>query len=315
MGQYLLRRLAQSVVVVLGVTIIIFALLHAFPSGSIARSILGSRASPDSIAAFTKEYGLNQPVYYQYWRFLDQLLHGNLGTSFRLNQTVTSLIEAEFPKDLALGGLALVLSLVIAIPVGVAQAVKRNQAGDHLATGVSFILYSMPTYALGFILIQALAISFHVFPAEAPQSATALGMLEDPRALVLPVLTLTLVTYAQFTRYMRSSAIETLAQDWIRTARAKGIPERLVLWRHVIRNSLLTTVTMVGLSLPVVITGTLIVEQVYNFPGLGLEYFNAAQANDYQVMLGITVIIGLVTVLGNLLADVSYAILDPRIRH
>jgi peptide/nickel transport system permease protein len=140
-------------------------------------------------------------------------------------------------------------------------------------------------------------------------------MLEHPNGLVLPVASLTLVTYAYFSRYMRSSAIDTLAQDYIRTARAKGLPERLVLMRHLLRNSLLTVITLVGLSIPVILTGTLITEQVFNFPGAGLEYFNAAQTNDFEVMLGITVLVGLVTVVGNLLADIGYALLDPRIRY
>ncbi len=132
-------------------------------------------------------------------------------------------------------------------------------------------------------------------------------MLEHPGWLVLPIATLTLVSYAYFSRYMRSSAIDTLAQDYIRTARAKGLPERLVLLRHLLRNSLLTVVTLVGLSIPLIITGTLIIEQVFNFPGRRLEYFNAAQNNDYEVMLGITVLIGVITVLGNLMADIGYA--------
>ena len=177
------------------------------------------------------------------------------------------------------------------------------------------MLYSMPQYAIALLLIQLLAISFHVFPAEAPQSASALGMLEHPAGLVLPVASLTLVTYALFSRYMRSSAIDTLAQDYIRTARAKGLPERLVLTRHLLRNSLIAVVTLVGLSIPTILTGTLIIEQVFNYPGAGLEYFNAALRNDYEVMLGITVLVGVITVLGNLLADIGYAILDPRIRY
>ena len=195
------------------------------------------------------------------------------------------------------------------------QAVRRNRMVDHVGTGVSFLLYSMPQYAIALLLIQFLSISFHVFPAEAPQSTSAWGVLSHPNALVLPVASLTLVTYAQFSRYMRSSAIDTLAQDYMRTARAKGLPERLVLSRHLLRNSLIAVVTLVGLSIPYVITGTLIIEQVFNFPGAGLEYFNAALRNDYEVMLGITVLVGLVTVVGNLVADIGYAILDPRIRY
>lgn len=299
---------------ILGVTMITFALLHALP-GSLARDILGNRASPQAIAAFDHANGLDQPVWVQYWKFLDKLLHGNLGYSFVYNRSVDSLLANELPRDLVLGGLSLILSLAIAIPVGVAQAVRRNGPLDYGGTGVSFLLYSMPQYAVALLLIQFLSITFHVFPAEAPQSASALGMLEHPSGLVLPVASLTLVSYAYFSRYMRSSAIDTLAQDYIRTARAKGLPERLVLLRHLLRNSLVAVVTLVGLSIPVVITGTLIIEQVFNYPGAGLEYFNAALRNDYEVMLGITVLVGLITVVGNLVADIGYAILDPRIRY
>jgi len=311
---FIIRRLGEAIIVVLGVTLITFALLHLLP-GSLARDIIGNKASPQEIAAFNKANGLNTPVWNQYWLFLDKLLHGNLGYSFQYNRTVDSLLASELPRDIVLGGLSLIFALAIAIPIGVAQAVRRNGALDYAGTGVSFVLYSMPQYAIALLLIQLLAISFHVFPAEAPQSASAIGMLEHPAGLVLPVASLTLVTYALFSRYMRSSAIDTLAQDYIRTARAKGLPERLVLTRHLLRNSLIAVVTLVGLSIPTVITGTLIIEQVFNYPGAGLEYFNAALRNDYEVMLGITVLVGVVTVLGNLLADIGYAILDPRIRY
>ncbi len=314
MTGYIIRRLGQAVVVVLGVTLITFALLHALP-GSLARDILGNRASPQAIAAFNHTNGLDRPVWTQYWLFLDKLLHGNLGYSYQYNRSVDSLLATDLPRDLVLGGLSLILSLMIAIPVGIAQAVRRNGVLDYAGTGVSFILYSMPQYAIALLLIQFLSISFHVFPAEAPQSSSALGMLEHPSALVLPVASLTLVTYAVFSRYMRSSAIDTLAQDYIRTARAKGLPERLVLWRHLLRNSLIAVVTLVGLSIPLIITGTLIIEQVFNYPGTGLEYFQAALRNDYEVMLGITVLVGVITVVGNLFADIGYAILDPRIRY
>jgi peptide/nickel transport system permease protein len=314
MTGYILRRLGQSVIVVLGVTLIVFIMLHLLP-GSLARDILGNRATPAAIAQFNHQNHLDKPFVIQYWYFLTQLLHGNLGYSYQFNRSVDSLLATELPRDLVLGGLSLILSLMIAIPVGIAQAVKRNKAGDYIGTGVSFILYSMPQYAIALLLIQALSISFHVFPAEAPQGTSALSMLEHPAGLVLPVAALTLVSYAYFSRYMRSSAIDTLAQDYIRTARAKGLPERLVLMRHLLRNSLIAVVTLVGLSIPVVITGTLIIEQVFNFPGAGLEYFQAALRNDYEVMLGITVLVGVVTVVGNLVADIGYAILDPRIRY
>jgi peptide/nickel transport system permease protein len=314
MTGFIIRRLGQAIIVVLGVTLITFILLHLLP-GSLARDILGNRATPQAIQQFNHQNHLDQSFPVQYWYFLDRLLHGNLGYSYQFNRSVDSLLATELPRDLVLGGLSLIFSLVIAIPTGIAQAVKRNKAIDYAGTGISFLLYSMPQYAIALLLIQFLSISFHVFPAEAPQSTSAIGMLEHPSGLVLPVLSLTLVTYAAFSRYMRSSAIDTLAQDYIRTARAKGLPERLVLMRHLLRNSLIAVVTLVGLSIPLVLTGTLIIEQVFNYPGAGLEYFQAALRNDYEVMLGITVLVGVITVLGNLIADIGYAILDPRIRY
>ena len=314
MTGYIIRRLGQAIIVTIGVTMITFALLHALP-GSLARDILGNRASPQLIAQFNHQNGLDRPLYTQYWLFLEKLAHGNLGYSYQFNRSVDSLLAADLPRDLVLGGVSLILSLLIAIPIGIAQAVRRNGVLDYAGTGISFLLYSMPQYAIALLLIQFLSISFHVFPAEAPQSSSVGGMLSHPAGLVLPIASLTLVTYAQFSRYMRSSAMDTLAQDYIRTARAKGLPERLVLWRHLLRNSLVAVVTLVGLSIPLVITGTLIIEQVFNFPGAGLEYYTAALRNDYEVMLGITVLVGIVTVVGNLVADIGYAILDPRIRY
>jgi peptide/nickel transport system permease protein len=307
---FIVRRLIQAVIVTLGVTIITFALLHALP-GNLAREILGNRATHGAIAQFNQQNGLDKPVYVQYWDFLDKLLHGNLGFSFKQERTTDSLLASDVPRDLVLGGVSLILSLIIAVPVGILQAVRRNGPADYAATGISFLLYSMPQYAIAILLIQFLSISFHVFPAEAPQG----GLFSQPSALVLPIASLTLVSYAQFSRYMRSSAIDTLAQDYMRTARAKGLPERLVLWRHLVRNSMLTVITLVGLSIPYILTGTLIIEQVFNYPGAGLLYYNAALGNDYEVMLGITVVVGVVTVLGNLVADIAYALLDPRIRY
>ncbi|HLY47908.1 MAG TPA: ABC transporter permease [Solirubrobacteraceae bacterium] len=314
MTGFIIRRLGQAIVVTLGVTLITFGLLHALP-GSLARDILGNRATPQAIDLFNHQNYLDRSVFVQYWHFLVRLAHGDLGYSYQFNRSVDSLLATELPRDVVLGGLSLVISLIIAIPIGIAQAVKRNSVVDYAGTGVSFILYSMPQYAIALLLIQFLSISFHVFPAEAPQSTSALGMLAHPKGLVLPVASLTLVTYAAFSRYMRSSAIDTLAQDYIRTARAKGLPERLVLWRHLLRNSLISVVTLVGLSVPLILTGTLIIEQVFNWPGAGLEYYQAALSNDYEVMLGITVLVGVVTVVGNLIADIGYAILDPRIRY
>lgn len=310
----MIRRSGQAIIVLLGVTIVAFILEHVLP-GSIAREIIGPRATPLQIATFNHEYGLDQALPIQYLAFLNQLIHGNLGYSFKLNESVDSIVLQELPKDALLVGVSLVLSLLIAIPMGVMQAVRRNKMTDYTATGISFLLYSMPAYLLGLLLIAFFAVDLRALPAEAPQETSIIGVLAHPAGLVLPILTLTLVTYALFSRYMRSSAIETLAQDYIRTAQAKGLGQRALLARHLLRNSLIPVVTLVGLSVPGILTFGLIVEALFNFPGIGLEYYNAAVSGDYPVELGITVLIGTATVAGNFFADIAYAVLDPRVRY
>jgi peptide/nickel transport system permease protein len=311
---YILRRIGQAVIVLLGVTILVFILQHLLP-GSIARAIIGPRASAVQIAAFNREYGLDRPLLVQYFSFLSQVIRGNLGYSFKQNMSVDAIVLHDLPNDIILVGTSLVLALLIAIPLGIAQAVRRNKLTDYTATGISFLLYSMPAYLLGLLLISVFAVNLRLLPAEAPQEPTITGVLSDPAGLVLPIATLTLVTCALFSRYMRSSAIESLAQDYIRTARAKGLGQFAILSRHLLRNSLIPVVTLVGISLPGILTFGLIVEELFNFPGVGLAYFNAAVNGDYPVVFGVTVLVALATVLGNLFADIAYVILDPRVRY
>jgi peptide/nickel transport system permease protein len=311
---YIVRRIGQAIIVIVGVTLIVFILRHLLP-GNIARAILGIRATPEAVAAFNSQNGLNHPLPLQYVTFLGQLIRGNLGYSFKQNMSVDSIVVHDLPNDLVLVGVSLVLALLIAIPVGIAQAVRRNKVTDYTATGISFILYSMPAYLLGLLLIAFFAVNLRVLPAEAPQASTIGGVLSDPAGLVLPIATLTLVTFALFSRYMRSSAIDTLTQDYIRTARAKGLRQSAILYRHLLRNSLIPIATLVGISLPGILTFGLIIEQLFNFPGIGLAYFNAAVNGDYPVVFGITVLVAVATVLGNLIADVAYAVLDPRVRY
>jgi peptide/nickel transport system permease protein len=311
---YIIRRIGQAIIVIVGVTILVFILRHLLP-GNIARAILGIRATPVAIAAFNRQNGLNHPLPLQYLTFLGQLLHGNLGYSFKQNMSVDAIVVHELPNDVVLVGVSLVLALLIAIPVGIMQALKRNRLTDYAATGVAFILYSMPAYLLGLLLIAAFAVNLRLLPAEAPQAPTIGGVLADPAGLVLPIATLTLITVALFSRYMRSSAIDSLTQDYIRTARAKGLRQTAILFRHLLRNSLIPVATLVGISIPGILTFGLIVEQLFNFPGVGLAYFNAAVNGDYPVVFGITVLVAAATVLGNLVADIAYAVLDPRVRY
>jgi peptide/nickel transport system permease protein len=314
MTGYLVRRVGQAVAVVVGLMIVTFIMIHLEP-GSAARATLGARATAGRIAIFNSTYGLNEPLYRQFITYVDQVLHGNLGTSYSLGVPVSTLIAQRLPRDLLLLGLSTVLALVIALPLGIFQAVRRNGLADHVLTGTSFTLYSMPDFFFAFLLIALFSVQLHLLPPEAPQASSVAGMLADPQALVLPVLTLALVTLASYSRYMRSSAIEVLAEEYIRVARAKGLPQRLILLRHVLRNALLPVVTMVGLSFSWIVAGAVIAEEVFNYPGMGLLFYQAATTHDFPVLLGSTLVVGVATVTGNLAADVAYGVLDPRIRH
>jgi peptide/nickel transport system permease protein len=311
---YLVRRVGQALAVVIGVMILTFIMIHMEP-GSAARAVLGVRATPGRIAIFNSTYGLNEPVWEQFITYVRQVMHGNLGTSYELQQPVSTLIAQRLPRDLVLLGISTALALIIAIPLGIYQSVRRNRADDYLLTGVSFTLYSMPDFFFAILLIAIFSVQLHLLPPEAPQATSVIGILADPRALVLPVLTLTLVSVASFSRYMRSSAIDVLAQDYIRVARAKGLPDRVILLRHVLRNSLLPVVTMVGLSLPGIVAGAVIAEEVFNYPGMGLLFYQAATSHDFPILLGSTLVVGVATVLGSLAADIAYAVLDPRVRY
>ena len=239
----------------------------------------------------------------------------HLGTSYVLQQPVSALIAQRLPRDLLLLGVSTALALLIALPLGLYQALRRNRPGDYVFTGIAFTLYSMPDFLLAIALISVLCVQLRLLPPEAPQATTVIGLLADPRALILPVLTLALVSVASFSRYMRSPAIDTLAQDHIRVARAKGLSQRLILARHVLRNSLLPVITIVGLSFPAIVAGAVIAEEVFNFPGMGLLFYQAATSHDFPVLLGSTLVVGISTVIGSLAADIAYAVLDPRIRY
>ena len=264
---------------------------------------------------FRSLYGFDQPFYVQYLRWIGQLLHGNLGFSDKLNLSVANLIAQDLPKTIVLVVLGTVVSLAFGIPLGVYQAVHRNSFADYVLTGISFLGYSTPTFFLGLVLVDWFAVDTHVFPPFAPQSSSVLAILGDPRALVLPVITYAFLLYALWSRYMRSSVLDNLVQDYVRTARAKGASERQVVWGHVFRNSLVSIVTLLGLSLPTLVGGAILIEVVFNYPGMGLAFYQAALNNDYEVLLGFTVLATVATVAGNLLADIGYAALDPRVRY
>lgn len=313
MTAYLIRRAGTSLVILIGISIFIFILLHSvFPSPAIV--VLGPKASPQAVAEWNAQNGYSDPVIVQYWHYMYALLHGNLGYSYKLNQTVAALFGERWARSLYLSGMGLLIAILIAIPLGIYQAVRRNTLGDQAATAVAFTTYAMPDFLLYLIAIQVFAISIPIFSFEASQSTSILTVIGDWREMALPILCIALLVLAGYSRYMRSSAMETLAQDYIKTARAKGLPERLVLVRHLLRNACLPMITLIGLSIPALLAGNVIAEYTFNYPGLGLLFFDSLSNEDYPVMIAYTLIAAVLTVLGNLLADIALTIADPRIR-
>jgi peptide/nickel transport system permease protein len=311
MTGYYIRRLSQAVVVMFIVSIIVFILLHALPGG-LVRAQLGPRATTYAVRQFTIEQGLNKPVVVQYAIWLWHALQGNLGFSYKQNQSVASLLAAYLPRTLLLVGSSMLIALAIAVPIGLIQGLRRDHIDDHTITSLMLVFYTVPTFLMGSILIVVLSIWTNVAPSNALSFGT--GIWPDFKDLVLPVLTLVLGNVSYFSRYMRTSTIDVLLADYVRTARAKGASQSRILFRHVLRNAFSSTMTLIGLAVPYVLSGSLVVEALFNFPGVGLLFWNAAQYRDYPVLLGVVLVVTLATVIGNLLADIGYAILDPRVR-
>lgn len=313
--RYVGRRFLSAIPTLFGLTLVGFLLVHLVPGGPV-EAMLGPHATPSTIRAVDRLYGLDAPLPIQYAKWLWQVIHLNLGSSYVYNQPVTLLIAENIPRTLSVLGLAILCSLLFSLGLGTWQAYRAHGWADHLCTALSYFFYSMPIFWLAMLLLIEFALERNWLPAGGIASplATQGGFTEWAVHLVLPVGTIVIATLAGWSRYMRSAVLEALAQDYVRTARAKGLSEARVLWRHALRNALLPVVTLLGFSLPNLFSGALLVEMVFNYPGLGLLFYNAAVDRDYPVVLGGVLVVGLMTILGNLLADVLYTLVDPRIR-
>ncbi|APY89462.1 ABC transporter permease [Streptomyces alfalfae] len=310
---FLVKRILQAVVVLFLVSIIVFVLLHLLPGGP-ARAILGPKGTPQQIEHFNHQQGYDRSLPTQYLMYLKRLLTGDLGESFKLNSPVLDLLRQRLPKTLLLTVLSTVLAVVIAVPLGLLQAVRRGKASDYALTGLTFLLYATPVFFLGLIMIILFAQVMPILPAEAPQGETIADLLGDVTGLILPVVTMAFGIIAMFSRYMRSAVLDNLTEEYVRTAMAKGQSSRRIMGRHVLRNALIPLATLLGLYLPTLFSGALVVESMFNYPGMGLLFWNAAQGSDFPVLLGVTLVVGVATVVGSLLTDILYAVLDPRIR-
>lgn len=316
MSRYLLRRLLQAVLVLVGVTVIVFVMLNLLPGGPV-HAILGTHWTPSRARLVKAQLGLNKPLVEQYFVWVKGLLEGHLGYSYQLNESVGQIIGQGLPNSLVLVLLATVEALAVAIPLGIYQALRYNSARDHGLSVVTLLLYSMPAFWLGLIVISVFALDLKFLPVGGLQTATVTGYDLGSRLqhLVLPSCVLAAVQVAVWSRYMRSAMLDVLVQDYIRSARAKGLTIGQTIRRHALRNALTPIITLIGLSLPALFGGALIIESVFNYPGIGLAFWSAAQSYDFPVLLGIVVIIATATVAGSLLADILYAIADPRVRY
>jgi peptide/nickel transport system permease protein len=314
MTAYVIRRFVIAIIVTIGIAVITFLMLH-YLSPSPVYSVLGAKTSPQAAVAWNKSHGFDRSEISQLISYLGNLVHLNFGYSYKQGQSVSQLFKENAGRSAYLTLAALILSLVIAIPLGIAQAVKRNSIGDYAATALNFTLYSMPSFFLGLILIQLFALDLGIFPPTVSDNVTSTWQaFTHPLQLTLPIVTLAAINVASFSRYMRSSALDNLAQDYIRLARAKGLSERAVLFKHLLRNACLPMITLVGLSIPTLLAGNLLIEYLFNYPGLGLLFYNALGTQDYNILLAYTVLGGILTVLGNLIADVAITVADPRVR-
>ena len=309
---FVIRRVLVSLAVLVGISLVVFLLLHLI-SDSPGRAVLGQQATQAAVDAFNREHGYDRPVLVQYLDYLLQLLRGDLGRSYKLNEDVGVLLLQNAPRSAMLSLAGLVLALVIAIPLGILQAVRRGRFVDRAATSVSYLLYATPSFLIALVLIGVFSQTIPLFPAEASQSTSPWVVFTDTRAMALPLITLAVTNVVVFAQYQRSSALEQLGMDYIKVARAKGASERIVLTRHLLRNAVTPIITLVGVLIPTLLAGNLIVEAVFNYPGLGLLFLNSLHREDYPVLLAYTLIGGALTVIGNFVADLVVARADRRI--
>lgn len=321
MGRWLARRVVQAALTLAVAVTLAFVLMRVAPGDPLARLAMDQPISPQQIALLRTRYGLDQPLLKQYTAFVGGALHGDFGVSIAYGRPVTALIAERLPATLILGGTVLLINFTLGLWLGVRQAVKRGRAADHLIGVLSQTGYAVPSFWLGLVLAWLVGIRWQLLPAGGMHSPLmdptssllhqAADLLEH---LILPALTLSIVSIAAAIRYQRTAMLDALSLPFILTARAKGLRERQIVWRHAWRNALFPVLTLFGLWLPVLVTGSVFVEDVFAWPGLGSLAAGAVAARDYPVLMGTTTLVAVIVVLASLLIDGLYALLDPRIR-
>jgi peptide/nickel transport system permease protein len=322
MGRWLAARVAHALVTLAVAVTLLFFLMRVVPGDPLSRLSDDRPISPREIARLRERYGLDQPIGRQYAAFLTGAARGDLGVSIEFGRPVTRLIAERLPATLLLGGTVLLLNFTLGLWLGVRQAVRQGRATDRWLEVASLAGYSVPSFWLGLLLAWLAATHWRILPSGGMHDVLldrdaggARIVLDVLRHLALPALTLSLVSIAATMRYQRTAMLEALAFPFVQTARAKGITERRVVWHHAWRNALFPVITLFGLWLPVLVTGSVFVEQVFAWPGLGSLAAGAVGGRDYPLLMGTALLASALVVAGGLLADLLYALLDPRVRH
>lgn len=322
MAAWVIRRLLQALATFAASLLLLFVLMRAAPGDPLARLEGDIPLAPEQVAHLRAQFGLDQPVGTQLRAWLGGLMRGDLGVSIgHYPERVGTLLRTRLPASLLLGGVVLLLNFTVGVWLGVQQARHRGRPLDRWLTRLSLTGYAMPSFWLGLMLISVVSLRWQLLPAAgmwSPMLPADAGLLERAgdllRHLILPSLTLALVTIAATMRHQRTAMLQVLRQDYVRTARARGLTERQVVWRHAWRNGLFPVLTLFGLSLPLLVTGSVFVEYIFNWPGLGALAADAIAGRDYPVLMGTAVLVSVMVIVGNLLADAGYMLLDPRVR-
>ncbi|MCO7174957.1 ABC transporter permease [Sporolactobacillus kofuensis] len=315
MLHYIIRRLLIAIPVLFGVTVLNFFIINLAP-GNPVDMMVNPSATPEQLAMTKHALGLDQPVWVQYFNWLGQLIHGNLGFSYQTREPVTQILMSHIGPTLLLMGVSLVVGYLIAIPLGILCARKQNSWIDYLVTGFSFFGISVPHFFLGLGVIYVFASKLLMFPTGSMNTLGGDGGLIDTvNHLVLPVLVLSTGIAGNMVRYVRSSMLDVLGKDYLRTAKAKGLSQFIITNKHALRNSLIPIITVIGIDIPLLIGGAIVTEQVFQWPGLGLLTIQSITSRDYSTLMAINLLAAVTVLFANLLTDILYAVADPRIRY
>ena len=314
MTQYTIRRTIQALFTLFLVTIFTFSLIHLAPGGP-TQVMISPGVSPEAFEIQKKNLGLDDPIHIQYLRWIGNLLQGDLGHTFKNNIPVGEILWPTVGNTMVLMIAAWLVTLIIALPWGIYNSTRVYGLSDQTASFISYLGFAMPTFWFGIILQQIFAMKLRWLPLSDMWTYGKEGQIGDLiMHMIMPVTVLSLGFLAAYVKYSRASMLEVLDQDYIRTARAKGVKERRVVFRHALRNAMIPIVTILGMDLPMLVSGAALTEKVFNWPGMGRLFVDMANAREYSVLMAITIVTSVFVIFGNLLADILYAVVDPRVQ-